>query len=268
MDNLGYSLTDEWLDYIIENASASVFIAKSQEDVIGIATCMINEMDSTHALMNIVVRPEYRNKGVGTQLHEQVISYAKASGIKTLEAYIKERLSHGVNFANNRGFTPILYAWEMSREVNEAKIDLARENHKDLIFRQATIGDNLLYADIINQAFGDAISPSVLEELLKDPSVMVYILEKQGQAIGSTTIQLKTNLSVGYIYDVAIIEGYRGQGFGTYMIGKSIQELAHHKMATASLTVTGDNRKALSLYKRIGFKEKDIDILGTVPTVV
>lgn len=264
-DKLGYSLTDEWLDYIIQHTSESVFVAIHNGSLVGIATCMINEMDHTHGVINIVVHPHHRNKGVGTQLHKRVTAYAKEKKIQILEAYIKERLHISVKFAKNRGFTTVLHAWEMTKEVKKTNEDVIRQDNIELIFRQATIKDNTLYADIINHVFGDSLGSSVLGELLKDPSVKVYILEKEGQAIGSITIQFKANLSVGYIYDVAIIEQYRGKELGSYMLNKSIEELQKHHIAIATLTVTGQNKKALSLYKRLGFEEKDVDILGTVP---
>lgn len=264
VDGLGYSLTNEWLDYIIQNTSQSIFIAKNQEAVIGIATCMINETDPSHGVINIVVHPNDRKRGVGSQLHKKLIQYAKASGIKNLEAYIKERLAASLSFAQNRGFTPILYAWEMSREVGQDKIDLISQDKQALAFKKARATDKSAYAQIINQAFGQALDDSVLEEVLADPSVLVYLLEKDGQAIGSLTLQLRKNLSLAYLYDIAIDEAYRGQGFGTYMIKQSLEVLKAHEIGTASLTVTGENKKALSLYKQLGFREKEIDLLGRV----
>lgn len=264
-DDLGYSLTDEWLDYIIQNASKNVFIATSEENLIGLASCMMSETDRTHAVINIIVHPKYRKKGVGSRLHKQVIKFSKENNIKTLEAYIKERLHSTVEFAEKRGFRANAYAWEMSLDVKQGVANLLSNNHKGLIFRQASLQDNDLYVNIIGQTFGDALGGGILEELLQDPSVQVFILEKDGQAIGSTTIQLKANLSLGYIYDVAILKPYRGQGLGSYMLKRSIGVLDTNGIGTASLLVTGQNKGALALYKRLGFKEKDVDILGTIP---
>lgn len=264
-DNLGYSLTDQWLDYIIKHTSENIFIATHQGDLVGLATCMINEMDQTHGVINIVVHPRWRNKGIGSALHKQVIVYAKDKHVNHLEAYIKQRLQKSLKFAKNRGFKPVLYAWEMSQDLHKINLDLLAQDNPALIFRKARIKDGSSYAHIINQTFGDSLEPSVLEEMLKDPSVMVYILEQEGQAVGSLTIQIKSNLSTGYIYDVAITDQYRGQGLGSYMLRKAMKELQRQHITTASLTVTGGNKKALLLYKRLGFVEKDVDILGTVP---
>lgn len=41
-DKLEYSLTDEWLDYIIENASESIFLGFRGEKLAGLGTSMIS----------------------------------------------------------------------------------------------------------------------------------------------------------------------------------------------------------------------------------
>ena len=206
VDQLGFSLTNEWLDYIIQETSESIFIGLYGGRVIGIATCMINEMDKAHAVTNIVVHPHYRKQGVGTKLHNQIMGYAEHKNIKTMEAYVKQRLSSAVRFAKQRGFYPVLYAWEMALDIHKAEFQSPYPNHVDLIFRQASTDDSRVYADIINTTFGDALDRNVLGQLLQDHSISVYLLEREGEPIGSTTIQLKANLSLGYIYDVAILE--------------------------------------------------------------
>lgn len=264
VDNLGYSITDEWLDYIISKTRDSIFIAMDKNILVGIGTCMINEMDKTYAIINILVHPEYRKQGIGSKLHKQIIDYAKDKNIKNMEATIKERLTHGLKFAEERGFTTLLYAWKMDLEVKKVKLDLIRTNNGNLRLRRATIKDNQTYVEIINENFGDLLDEKAIEQLLQDPSISLYILERNGKTIGSVTIQLRTNLSLGYIYDVAITKEYRGQGWGKYLLNKSIEELKMQNINTATLTVTGENKQALSLYHKIGFKEVDIDILGTV----
>ena len=261
VDHLAYSLTDEWLDYIIQQTSESVFIAMNQEKVVGIATCMINEMDQGHAVINIAIHPHYRKQGIGSHLHNRVLDYTKSKQIKTIEAYVKQRLDSSLRFAKERGLLPVLYAWQMDLDISKADLQWQDSNPRALRFRQATINDSETYAAIINAVFGDALNQSVLQQLLQDHSIWVYLLEEKGKVLGSTTIQLKNNLSLGYIYDVAILELYRGQGLGSYMLKESIKHLRNQKMDKASLTVTGDNKKALALYQKLGFEEVDMDIL-------
>lgn len=259
-DDLGYSLEEQWLDYIIKEQSESVFIGVKKSEVLGLATCMINEMDSSHAMINIVVDPQHRNQGIGSRLYDEVISYAKDRSVKVVEAYIKKRLNDSLKFSEKRGFETILYVWKLDLDVNKTKLELIKPNDS-LEFRQASLNDNKSYSHIINHSFDDMLDENALARILQDPSVRVYMLELDGQAIGSVTMQIRKNLSTGYIYDVAVMEKYRRRGLGGYMLEKCIEELRLKDIDTATLTVAGENKGALGLYHKLGFEEVDMDIL-------
>src|SRR5665648_198877 len=119
VDNLSYSLTDEWLDYVIEVASEGIFVAIYRYKLVGLATCMINQMDKSQATVNVVIHPDYRRLGIGSKLYNQVIRYSEDKNIKVLETYIKKRLDSSVNFAKKRRFYPVLYSWQMELEVDK-----------------------------------------------------------------------------------------------------------------------------------------------------
>ena len=68
---------------------------------------------------------------------------------------------------------------------------------------------------------------------------------------------------MAYIYDIAILKEHRGQGLGSYLLKSCIRGLKDKDIHKVSLLVTGDNKRALELYRRIGFKEVDIDLIMT-----
>lgn len=260
-DNLNYSLTDEWLDYTVENASESVFLGFYDEKLVGLATSMINSVYSDQAALNVVVTPEYRNKGLGSLLYNEVYEFAKIKDVKIVEAYVKQRLTHGVGFAKKKGFMTSMYSWEM--ELHLDSIDFSFNMGAGLNFRKAKEEDGFNYKRIINDVFGDELGEDALIQTLRDPSIGIYILEKEGQAIGSATVQIRKDLSLAYIYDIAILSDHRGRGLGSKMIESCLRALKEEKIDKASLQVTGENKGALKLYKRIGFREVDIDFIMT-----
>jgi N-acetylglutamate synthase-like GNAT family acetyltransferase len=117
------------------------------------------------------------------------------------------------------------------------------------------------YARVMNECFGDEIEENTLKKLLKDPSVLVYMLEDQGEVIGSITMQLRKKLSLGYIYDVAVMKKHREKGLGSYLLQQCILELKDHGIKTASLMVAGKNKNALGFYEKVGFKAVDRDMI-------
>lgn len=260
-DILGYSLTDEWLDYVIDNCGEGIFLAFHGERLVGLGTSMINSVYRNQGALNLVVSPAYRNQGLGSTIYNKIYEYARMKDVNIVEAYVKERLSHGVDFAINRGFNIAMYSWQM--ELGLDSIDVTFPRKGDLNFRKAGMADGGNYRRIIKDGFGDDLGEDGLVQALRDSSVEVYILEKEGQAIGSATIQLKKDLSWAYIYDIAILRDCRGQGLGSYLLQSCIMALKEIGIGKASLSVAGVNQGALRLYERIGFKKVDIDLIMT-----
>lgn len=260
-DSLNYSLTDEWLDYVIENAGGGIFLGFYGEELAGLGTAMINPVYLDQASLNIVVSPDYRRIGLGTILYDKIYDFVKGEGVSVVEAYVKERLASGLYFAEKRGFKTVMYSWEM--ELSLAGLDFKLENPMGITFRKARSEDGPSYKEIILDAFGDQLGDDSLKELVRDPSILVYILEREDQAIGSASIQLRKDLSLAYIYDIAILSEYRGQGMGSYLIKSCLKTLKRKNIDKASLLVTGENKGALELYRRIGFEEADIDLIMT-----
>lgn len=258
-DNLSYSITDEWFKHVLKEAGGDLFVGLYQGKLIALATCMVNSIDRKQANLNIMVHPEYRKNGIGSHLYHHMISHVQKRKIQQLEAFVKERLECSIQFATNRDFHPILYSWQMDVELSDVNYNLVE--HKDTIFRVASIADSRAYSEIINQCFGDVLNENSLQITLQDPSVQVYMLEKENKIVGTITSQERTKLSLGYIYDVAIATEHRGQGLGSLILKCCMNQLKANAMKHASLLVTGENKSALALYYRLRFEVVDTDIV-------
>lgn len=258
-DKLSYSLTDEWLDYVTQNAGEGIFLGFYREDLVGLGTCMINPVYKEQATLNVVVSPEYRNKGLGSILYNKIYEFAKGQEVRIVEAYVKKRLVNGVDFAEKRGFNTTMYSWEM--ELFLDSMEFSFKDRKDLNFRKAKKEDGFQYKNIIYDAFLDEVGEDYIGEILKDPSILIYTLERENKIIGAATVQLREDLSMAYIYDIAILKDHRGQGLGSYLIKSCLNTIKKSNLERASLSVTGENKDALRLYKKLGFKEVDIDLI-------
>ena len=81
-DNLSYSLTEEWLDYVIENAGEGIFLGFNGDELAGLGTAMINPAYRDQGSLNVVVCPDYRGKGLGSILYDEIYSFAKGEDVK------------------------------------------------------------------------------------------------------------------------------------------------------------------------------------------
>ena len=58
----------------------------------------------------------------------------------------------------------------------------------------------------------------------------------------------------GMIQNIGIVPGHRGLGLGTCLIERSLAGFRMHGLLRVSLEVTADNRRAVQLYQRLGFR--------------
>ena len=86
---------------------------------------------------------------------------------------------------------------------------------------------------------------------LKDPESRLYILLKNGQVIGTCTVDLSTNTN--YFYGLAIAELERGQGYGSYLAKFLVNKLIEQNDKEFQIAVEDSNAGAKRLYEKIGF---------------
>lgn len=60
---------------------------------------------------------------------------------------------------------------------------------------------------------------------------------------------------VGAIQNVGVVPAHRGQGLGTILMHRAMQGFADAGLKRTSLEVTARNRRALHLYRRLGFRK-------------
>lgn len=64
----------------------------------------------------------------------------------------------------------------------------------------------------------------------------------------------------GFVYDIEVIEKYRGQGYGRATMLAGIEKARELRADTVGLHVFGHNATAYGLYKSLGFSETHINM--------
>ncbi|BDU51353.1 GNAT family N-acetyltransferase [Haliovirga abyssi] len=108
--------------------------------------------------------------------------------------------------------------------------------------------------EIEEKSFGKgAIDEWVLMPIVRYGKI--FGLESCGKVIGVLELMQKWGNNEAYIFSLAILDEFKGKGYGNYLLKNTIEELKKYKINKLSLTVSEKNIIAINLYKKFGFKE-------------
>ncbi|MGG0655790.1 N-acetyltransferase family protein [Rummeliibacillus pycnus] len=107
-----------------------------------------------------------------------------------------------------------------------------------------------------------------------DRVLIAFNTETQPQPVGAAWYRLfdENNKGYGYIdcntpeIGIAISNELRGMGVGTLLMRKIIQQAKNDGYNSISLSVDLENRNAINIYKKLGFK--DYEVVGTSKTMI
>lgn len=173
--------------------------------------------------------------------------------------------NHGLEMAYyiSKGFLPYQTRYQMARSllqsipliesplginVSKCEINLETEQRK--------------YLKAYNQAFPQ--NPQTIENLKNLISlgksefrVEITTLNKENEIIGGITVSRskeETQNQVGLIEDVFVLPSWRRRGIAKYLISKGLLYLRDNGITEARLEVLAQNEAALKLYKGMGYK--------------
>ena len=227
------------------------FLYYEKGELVGLLTVYADDQDVEVA---ILVHPNHRRQGIARALYG---SFEKETASYPIESvtFQTERvfLEKHPEFASNWGLV----------EDEETETWLGKDRR---LYPLATVSnlDVLLadrsYQDQISQLKFQAFSEEheskevvdrYVAKALKDPESRLYILLKNGQVIGTCTVDLSSNTN--YLYGLAIAELERGQGYGSYLAKSLVNQLIEQNDKEFQIAVEDSNVGAKRLYEKIGF---------------
>ena len=81
-----------------------------------------------------------------------------------------------------------------------------------------------------------------------------YTYVKIHNTLGALSLYLNKKDDTAYISDFSVKENHRGKGLGTLLLKKALF-ICDSQKKKAELHVVRDNTRAITFYKRLGFKE-------------
>lgn len=227
------------------------FLYYEKGELVGLLTVYADDQDVEVA---ILVHPNHRRQGIARALYR---SFEKETASYPIESvtFQTERvfLERHPDFVNNWGLVEDEET-ETWLGKDRRPYPLATVSNLDVLLADRSYQDQI--SQLKFQAFSEEhesreVVDRYVAKALKDPESHLYILLKNGQVIGTCTVDLSTNTN--YFYGLAIAELERGQGYGSYLAKSLVNKLIEQNDKKFQIAVEDSNVGAKRLYEKIGF---------------
>ena len=227
------------------------FLYYEKDELVGLLTVYADDQDVDVA---ILVHPNHRRQGIARALYR---SFEKGTASYPIESvtFQTERvfLENHPDFASNWGLVEDEET-ETWLGKDRRPYPLVNDSNLEVLLADRSYQDQI--SQLKFQAFSEEhesreVVDRYVAKALKDPESRLYILLKNGQVIGTCTVDLSSNTN--YFYGLAIAELERGKGYGSYLAKSLVNQLIAQNDKAFQIAVEDSNVGAKRLYEKIGF---------------
>ena len=227
------------------------FLYYEKGELVGLLTVYADDPDVEVA---ILVHPSHRRQGIARALYR---SFEKETASYPIESvtFQTERvfLERHPEFVNNWGLVEDEET-ETWLGKDRRPYPLATVSNLDVLLADRSYQDQI--SQLKFQAFSEEheskeVVDRYVAKALKDPESRLYILLKNGQVLGTCTVDLSSNTN--YLYGLAIAKLERGKGYGSYLAKSLVNQLIEQNDKAFQIAVEDSNVGAKRLYEKIGF---------------
>ena len=227
------------------------FLYYEKGELVGLLTVYADDQDVE---VTILVHPDHRRQGIARALYR---SFEKETASYPIESvtFQTERvfLERHLDFVNNWGLVEDEET-ETWLGKDRRPYPLATVSNLDVLLADRSYQNQI--SQLKFQVFSEEheskeVVDRYVAKALKDPESRLYILLKNGQVIGTCTVDLSTNTN--YLYGLAISEPERGKGYGSYLAKSLVNQLIEQNDKEFQIAVEDSNVGAKRLYEKIGF---------------
>ncbi|MHA1772157.1 MAG: GNAT family N-acetyltransferase [Candidatus Thorarchaeota archaeon] len=234
--------------------------------LIGIATWRPEKSNPEEAYITGMVHPEYRTRGIGTRLLDELEYLSNRNTIRMMTCNIPSYQEYSISFIEHRGFERIsewlkLSHPDLSRIQQPVDID-------GFTLREMGAADAKTWAEMQNQIFhgnyqyqdvSEADFVTIRNRSDYDPDLFLLGLvdgRPAAYCLGLIFTPSKENQERRVlIQGIGVLPKYRGHGFGRNIL-EMVLWRAHQKgIRLSELVVNSDAIPARKLYESIGYEE-------------
>jgi len=241
-----------------------LFVAEAAGKVVGYIDVR-SELGIGRAVLDCLVHPERRRKGLATELVHRASRRARELGARVAHVPILEDNVAAKGLLTKLGFGFVRRFLELRRELFEAHLPDAEQGA--LLSRHLQPGEEDKLTRIQNRSFAGTwgYNPTAVEETVYHLSLTgrspedVILIFAADRPVGYcwTLVNPETSAAgenVGRIYMLGVDPDYRGSGIGKQALLAGLAHLKSKGIEVAELTVDSQNPAACALYESGGFK--------------
>jgi ribosomal protein S18 acetylase RimI-like enzyme len=207
--------------------------------------------DPSEVEANILVRPEFRRRGIGRSMARAVVRECQNQGVRRLLIVVPHESREGAGFAHMMGTRHSHSEYTMDLDVS--RIRPVEPIHDAVELRPAGAEDVPIMATIVASAFAEPVGEEeqALVRLMKDSTRITYLATQDGRPVG--VIQSAVSDGRAFIVHFAVRPEMQGRGIGRQMLMAIVRGLQNSGGKWITIEVETENQNALSLYQRCGF---------------
>lgn len=242
-----------------------LFVAEAGGRVVGYVDVKA-ELAIGRAVLDWLVHPEHRRRGLAKELFRRASRRAKELGARVVHANVSDDNVAGKKLLSRLGFGFVRRFLELRVELSGVNLEDAGE--VALVSRHLQHGEEAELAEIQNRSFAGTwgYNRNSLEEIVyrlnltgRSPEDVILICEGD-RPIGYCWTAARPSESAatdrrkGEIYMLGVDPDYRGKGVGEQALLAGLAHLKRKGIEVVELTVDSENTAARALYESVGFK--------------
>ncbi len=242
-----------------------LFLAEIDQNLIGFISVFL-EPGIGRALMDGLVHPGYRRKGVATDLFERAVARARAARIKAAQISVPDTNSAAKQLFSGLGLRFFRSFVGYKLDIASCRIPAIKPGK--YIFRSLRPGEEQDLTAIQNRSFADTwgfnantlaeITYRVKSSICTHENIIMVYLEDRPVAYCWTRFKYAGKSAKakkkGEIHMLGVDPDFRKQSLGSRVLAAGLAYLKHKGVEIVELMADGEMPAALALYDSAGFE--------------
>jgi mycothiol synthase len=220
------------------------------------------------AVFEVLVLPEYRQRGIASELYREAAPRAKATGANVAHVNVCEDNTIGRLVLEKTGFSIIRRFCEMTVDLTGTTEPGISTGFTVRLFRK---GEEASIARLQNRCFAGSwgYNPNTTEEIeyavnaTGNNHELIFIATDGDRSVGYQWMNIEQDehgKKRGRVSMLGVDPEYRGKGIGQELMQAGLACLKGRGLQIARLTVDSENVAANALYHSIGFSKSETSL--------